>query len=109
MDVHCSTCDESWDTHHLWHDAIFETGVLEYEAKTWASLPRKRKLTKHYRKKFRSVGWEFGQCVINVIHCPRCPHGAQPNRDRVWRKAALEELMGDDETGLAALFEESRL
>ena len=27
MDVHCTTCGEPWDVYHLWHDAIFETGL----------------------------------------------------------------------------------
>ena len=32
MDVHCSTCGEPWDVYHLWHDAIFETGLSHAEA-----------------------------------------------------------------------------
>ena len=109
MDVHCSTCTEPWDTHHLWHDAVFETGLTGEEAETWGSLPRTEKLSARYRAEFRSAGWEFGQGVINVIRCPCCPKDAQPNLDRVQTKAALEELLGDDEDGLAATFEDYRL
>ena len=58
---------------------------------------------------FRSAGWEFGQSVINVVRCPCCPKDAQPDPDRVQTKAALEELLGDDEDGLAAAFEDYRL
>lgn len=109
MDVHCSTCNEPWDVHHLWHDAVFETGLSVEEATTWCSLPRSQKLSDHYRKEFRASGWEFGQGVINVICCPCCPRDAQPNPDRVATKAALEELLGEDEDGLAATFEDYRL
>ena len=109
MDVHCSTCGEPWDVYHLWHDAIFETGLHHNEAEAWRYLPRNEKLADRYRNEFRSVGWEFGQGVINVVHCPCCPKDAQPNPARVQTKAALEELLGDDEDGLAATFEDYRL
>lgn len=44
MDVHCSTCGEPWDVYHLWHDAVFETGLSHEEAETWRHLPRDQKL-----------------------------------------------------------------
>ena len=109
MDVHCSTCGEPWDVYHLWQDAIFETGLSHEEAKAWRSLPHTKKLTDRYREEFRAAGWEFGQSVINVVRCPCCPQGAQPDLERVQTKAALEELLGDDEDGLAATFEDHRL
>ncbi len=109
MDVHCSTCEEPWDTHHLWHDAIFETGLPVEVAKAWSCLPRPEKLSDRYRQELRSASWEFGQSVINVVRCPCCPKDALANPDRVQTKAALEELMGDDEDGLAATFEDYRL
>lgn len=109
MDVHCSTCGEAWDTYHLWHDAVFETGLSHEEAEAWHRLPRNEKLTDRYRTEFRAAGWEFGQSVINVIRCPGCPKNATPNLEKVETKAALEELMGDDEDGLAATFEDFKL
>ena len=109
MNVHCSTCNEPWDVYHLWHEAIFETGLSEEAAQTWLTLPRSLKLTGFYRREFKAVGWEFGQSVVNVIRCPCCPKGAKPNLDRVATKGALEELLGDDEDGLAATFEDYRL
>jgi len=109
MDVHCSTCGESWDVYHLWQDAIFEIGLTEEEAEAWRKLPNVKKLTEHYRKEFRAAGWEFGQSIINVVRCPGCPKDAKPDLERVQTKAALEELMGDDEDGLAATFEDFRL
>ena len=107
MDVHCSTCNEPWDTFHLWQDAIYETGISEEEANAWKHS--RDRLSDHYRTLFRAAGWEFGRTVINVIRCPCCPTGAQPNIERVETKAALEELMGDDEDGLASTFEDYRL
>ena len=35
MDVHCTTCGEPWDTYHLQHDAIYETGLTHDQAKAW--------------------------------------------------------------------------
>ena len=109
MDVHCSTCNEPWDTFHLWQDAIFETGLTVEEAKAWLSLSREQKLSERYRQEFRAAGYEFGTSIINVIRCPACPKGADPNLERVETKAALEELLGGDEDGLAATFEDLRL
>ena len=109
MDVHCSTCNEPWDTYHLWQDAVFETGLSQEEAIAWRSLPHAKKLIDRYRKEFRAAGWEFGQSVINVVHCPCCPKGATPDPEKVHTKAALEELLGDDQDGLAATFEDYRL
>lgn len=109
MDVHCSTCEEPWDVFHLWHDAIFETSLKVEEAEAWSVLPRSQKLSDRYRKEFRAAGWEFGRTMINVVHCPCCPKDAKPNQERVQTKAALEELLGEDEDGLAATFEDYSL
>jgi len=109
MDVHCSTCGEPWDVYHLWHDAIYETGLSVEKAKAWCSLPRNQKLSDRYRKEFRAAGWEFGRSVINVTRCPACPKEAKPNVEKVLTKAAIEELLGDDEDGLAATFEDHHL
>ena len=109
MDVHCSTCNEPWDVYHLWHEAIFETGLSVEDADAWGSLPRSDKLSSHYREEFKTAGWQFGQSVINVIHCPCCPKKATPDPERLQTKAALEELLGDDEDGLAATFEDYKL
>lgn len=109
MDVHCTTCNEPWDTYHLWQDVVWDIGLTEEQAEIWRTLPRSEKLNECYRKQFRAAGWEFGRSVINVIHCPCCPKGAKPNLDRLHTKAALEELLGEDEDGLAATFEDYRL
>ena len=109
MDVHCTTCGEPWDVYHLWQDAVFETGLTAEEAEAWRHLPRAEKLTDRFRQEFRAVGWEFGQGVINVTRCLVCPKDDKPNLERVQTKAALEELLGDDEDALAATFEDYRL
>jgi hypothetical protein len=109
MDVHCSTCNEPWDVFHLWQDAIFETGLTAEEAQAWSSLPRSQKLSDRYRTEFSNAGWEFGQTIINVVRCPCCPKDAKPDPGRIQTKAALEDLLGEDEDGLAATFEDYRL
>ena len=109
MNVHCTTCNEPWDTFHLWHDAIHEIGLDTEAAEAWKALPREEKLSPQYRALFKSAGWEFGAGVINVTRCPCCPVDAKPNLERLATKQALEELLGDDEDGLAATFEDYRL
>jgi hypothetical protein len=109
MDVHCSTCNEPWDVFHLWQDAVFEIGLSIREAEAWRYLPQKEKLSPHYRTLFRAAGWQFGNSVVNVIRCPECPSHAKVNFEKFEAKALLEELLGDDEDGLAATFEDHEL
>lgn len=109
MDVHCSTCGEPWDVYHLRHEAIFETDLSEEEARAWREMSPRLRLCSRYREKFKAAGWEFGQTVINVMRCPCCPKDAQPNEDRLQAKAVLEELLGEDEDGIAATFEDHHL
>jgi hypothetical protein len=106
MDVFCTTCREPWDADHLLHEAIFETDLTDEEARSWRGLPHGQKLNERYREKFKEAGWEFGRSVINIVHCPCCPPGATPDHDLSEIKAALEDLLGDDEDGLAATFED---
>ncbi len=106
MDIHCTTCGEPWDVHHLWREAIFEIGLSAEEAEAWLLLPRPQKLSERYREEFRAAGWEFGNTLVNVIRCPCCPKDARPNEERLYFKAAIEEVYGNDEDGLAATFEE---
>jgi hypothetical protein len=92
--------------YHLRHDAIFDTDLSEEETQAWDGLSSKAKLTPRYREKFRTVGWEFGASILDVRHCPCCPKGAQINPDKAAAKAALAEILGEDEDGLAAMLED---
>lgn len=109
MDVHCSSCGEPWDVYHLRHEAIFETDLQHAEAKAWRELSPALRLSERYRKKFQLAGYEFGTSVINVVRCPCCPKQAKPDPDRLATKRALEQLLGDDEDGLAATFADFNL
>ena len=109
MDVRCTTCGEPWDTYHLWHDAIYDTGLTHEQAEIWNSLPRSEQLNDCYRQAFRSAGYQFGKTLVNVIHCPACPKDGKPDLGRFETKAALEDLLGNDEDGLAATFEDHHL
>jgi hypothetical protein len=102
MDVHCTTCGEPWDTYHLQFDVIYETGIDNVEAKAWTQLSQKMRLSDCYRDRFRAIGFEFGSSVLNVLRCPGCPKGAEPDPDRAALKAGIVEVMGDDEDGIAA-------
>ena len=109
MDVHCSTCNEPWDTHHLWHDAIWETGLMEEEMRVWESLPQSERLASKWREAFKATGFVFGRTVINVIRCPACPKGAQPDVEKLVTKSAIEELLEGDQDALAAIYEDHGL
>jgi hypothetical protein len=109
MDVHCSTCGEPWDAYDLQHAEIYETDLAEAEAEAWLALPATQQLALPYRAAFRAAGWEFGQTVFNVIRCPCCPVGAQPDPERAALKAALEDLLGGDPDGLVATFADYQL
>ena len=106
MDVHCSSCGEPWDTYHLRHDAIFETNIDPAEAEAWRGLSSRERLSRRYREKFKSVGYQFGASILDVIHCPACPKGSRPDPDKAALKAGLSEILGDDEDGLAAAMED---
>ncbi len=106
MDVHCSSCNEPWDAHHVRHDAVFETDLSPDEAEAWRDLQSTSQLAPRYRKKFKAAGWEFGRCVLNIIKCPCCPPGAKPDPDHSALKGELEQIFGDDQDGLAATFED---
>jgi hypothetical protein len=106
MDVHCTTCGEPWDVYHLRFDAIFETDRSHAEAKAWTELSPDLKLLNRYREKFKAVGYEFGNSVVNVLRCPACPKDAKPDADRGALKAGIVEILGEDEDGIAATLED---
>ena len=109
MDVHCSTCGEPWDTYHLWHDAIWDTGLSESEIRVWKKLPQNEKLAPKWRREFEAAGYLFGRTVINVIRCPACPKDAKPDAAKLQMKAEIESLLAGDEDGLAATYEDHGL
>ena len=80
--------------------------MVEAAAKAWRKLPSEQKLTKSLREQFAAAGWEFGSTVLNVRHCPACPSEAEINDMKDAAKTALEELLGEDEDGLIAMYED---
>lgn len=104
MDVHCSTCLEPWDVYHLRHEAIHDTDLTFEEAEACPELSGQERLSDRYREKFRAVGWQFGQTVINVLRCPCSPKNAQADPALVLTKGAIEELLADDDDALAVMF-----
>ena len=106
MDVHCSSCSEPWDAYHLRQDAIFETGLNETEAEEWVRLPSSKQLSERYREKFKSIGYEFGGSILNVVHCPCCPKDSKPDPDKAAIKAGIVEILGDDQDAIAAELED---
>jgi len=106
MDVHCSTCGEPWDIYHLRHDAIHETHLSDTDKQGWFSLPLAQRLSPAYRAAFKEAGYVFGASVYFLLKCPCCPKGAKPNMDKVAMKAALCDVLGNDEDAIAAMMED---
>ena len=106
MDVHCTTCGEPWDTYHLRNDAIYETDLTPTEADAWRKLPPEKRLSKLFREKFQGAGYEFGSSLFVLLRCSGCPKGAKADAEKVAIKQELANLLGSDEDGLAATFED---
>ena len=106
MDVHCTTCGEPWDTYHLMHEAIYDTGIPGGEIIEWRKLPSDQRLNGRIRDEFIDAGWHFGRSLMNVTRCPACPAGALPDGDKLHLKAELEQMLAGDDDGLAAHYED---
>lgn len=106
MDLHCTTCGEPWDAYHLRHDVIYETSLSHTEAKNWTQSSPSVRLLPRYREKFREIGFEFGNSVLNVVRCPACPKGARPDPDKATLKAGIVEILGDDEDAIIDAMED---
>lgn len=106
MDVHCTTCGEPWDTYHLMHEAIYDTGIPAEEILEWRKLPASERLNDRIREEFMAAGWHFGRSLMNVIRCSACPAGAYPDQDKLELKAELESMLAGDDDGLAAHYED---
>lgn len=106
MDVHCSSCGEPWDTHHLRHQAIWETSLTDEEIAECNELPQAERLSGTHRGALEAAGYVVGRTLFNLVHCPSCPPGAKPDPNKAALKAELEQALGDDMDGLAASFED---
>ena len=56
-------------------------------------------------QKFEAAGYEFGDSILDVMHCPCCPKGGIPDPKKAALKAVIVEMMGDDEDGIASTME----
>jgi len=106
MDVHCTACGEPWDTYHLRHDAIYETGLTSDQAKVWERLQPQKRLSDRFRKEFSAAGYQFGSSIMVLLHCPSCPKGAKPDPEKTIIKAEIANLLDGDDDGIAAAFED---
>jgi len=96
--IRCQTCDEPWDTHHLRHDAIHETGLPAETCASWDG-----RLTPLIRSHFEGAAYRFGSTIHALKSCPCCPKGANGS-SAGRRRGQLAELaaglLGDDPDGL---------
>lgn len=105
MNVHCLTCLEPWDVHHLRFDEINECTLPPFTKSHFSGVPSD--MTAEVRDSFRDNGWEFGDNVLVVKRCPTCPDDtteqeqAAANR-RIIALESIASVMGDDLDGLAS-------
>ena len=109
MKVRCSSCDKQWETEYLEQELILEIGLSNDDIIRWQSLPPLERLSDENRQEFVKHGWQFGNSVVNIVRCPRCPPWVKENLERVSTKNSLEKLFGNDIAGLVATFEEYEL
>lgn len=109
MDVHCSSCGEPWDTHHLLHDSIHDTALEEAERENWGRLPPADRLNSQTRAAFAAAGWQFGRTLLHVIRCPSCRPDDMPDPSLAVLKSTIEEILGDDLDGIASEFTDHQL
>lgn len=108
MDVTCSNCREPWDYYHMIHDEIWETDLSEFEKKRF--IENSARLDDTYRMALQKLGWRFGGSVLNIRHCPCCKESDTPNRVcRDPLKDILDDMLGDDLDGIAAMHEDYQL
>ena len=79
------------------------------QAVALCKLSPRLRLSPRYREKFEAVGWQFGRSVLVILHCPSCPANARPDPNKSVMKATIAEMLGDDEDGIAATFEDHGL
>ncbi|MFN0126908.1 MAG: hypothetical protein ACKV19_09535 [Verrucomicrobiales bacterium] len=109
MDVHCSSCGEPWDTHHLLHDSIHDTSLDDTELNSWSRLLTAAKLTPAIRAAYAAAGWHFGRTLVHVIRCPACRPEDKPDPDRAQLKSTIEEILGDDIDSIGSEFTDHHL
>lgn len=113
MDVSCANCREPWDTHHMRHDAIFDTDLSHSLAKI-ASNEGTPISNSVYREALERDGWKFAGSILAILRCPCCKSNEEHNgpsdpeavKDREMKRSVLADLLGDDEDGLACELED---
>jgi hypothetical protein len=102
--MYCKKCGEPWDTYHLRHEVWFDMDVSGtralQEAYAYNSTGR---ISDFARRELRGAGWEFGDSVFAILHCPGCPEGTKAvPRACVETEDVLAEALGNDLDGLEA-------
>ena len=105
MDVTCAKCREPWDTHHLMHDAVWETDLDEQVVKAhWKS-----KLTPLFEAAFNRLGWKFvAHRLLAIAQCPACKHepDTAASKEQAALRGTLAELLDGDMDGLGTHLED---
>lgn len=66
--VVCENCGSEHDRDNLRYGMIFDTSLSDKEAEHWNG-----RLTLRIREDLEQFGWEFGNNVYIISHCPDCP------------------------------------
>lgn len=105
MDIHCPSCAEPWDRHHLQHDEVHEWGVSRQDAKDFETTGRFSGPKDRILKAAEAAGWKFASAsVFSFTSCPCCKRRA-PLDDADERRAGvsiLAQFLDGDPDALAS-------
>lgn len=105
MDIHCPSCDEPWDRHHLLQDEVHEWHLSPQDTKDFQSSGRFSGPNDRTLKAAEAAGWTFAsKSVLSFTSCPCCKRRpALPDADS--RRAGvsiLADFLDGDEDALAS-------
>lgn len=92
---YCCNCNEPWEAYELRECVVAEAGLKKVH----------NPLLPSERDALRTTGFEFGNSILVVKHCPCCGSKEYRASNGVLRKMISEELaiiLGDDLDGLEA-------
>lgn len=105
MDLHCPTCGEPWDRHHLQFDEVHEWGVSREDAKHFESVCSFTGPDDRILKAAQAAGWQFvSNSVFSITHCPCCKRrpALEDATDRRAGVSILSQFLDGDPDALAS-------
>jgi len=104
MDIHCPSCGEPYDRHHMHHDEPHEWGLSTYQVQHVLDTGRFTGPNDPALVAAQNEGWTFASnSVLSFTTCPSCK-GKPVLKDAHARKqtvSILSDFLDDDADGFA--------